>query len=450
MEIDTVREWLAVLQFQRETGTLDRGLAMPTVTEDLVRRLVEWLRKTYAVDEDAAIIRRIEREEEASADYAPQKYPPGTSVYGDSAWEAMMEERNKRRALEKQQKEEAEEAAKQTVNTVEGPMDVERADRPQILVRKKREESEWVKKYRERAMLSDKDQKEFPLLGRWQRLVPSMLLTGLVLGFCLALATYYIPPPRLARLFPDTPPAASTVMMLISANVAVWVLWHIPPCWRFLNRYFILVPGAPYALSILGAGFSHQQFRHLLVNMVGLWFLGTWLHDDVGRGNFLATYFGTQVIAAMGSMSVFVAQGILNTTMLGASGAIYGLLGAQFAKHWGETFRISFLPEEMNIRFGSGTILLLVAAFEIFQLTRYGLLVDRFSHLFGLGAGAIIGLLLRMKEKEGAPVEEEQVPKLREDGSKMEFPSDPVALLNKALGKGGGEIDGNDHRGGQS
>jgi len=71
------------------------------------------------------------------------------------------------------------------------------------------------------------------------------------------------------------PPAAATIISLIFANSAVLLLWRFPPAWRFLNKYFLSVPGYPAAMSVLGNVFSHQQVKHLFGNMLVLWFIGT-------------------------------------------------------------------------------------------------------------------------------------------------------------------------------
>lgn len=76
-------------------------------------------------------------------------------------------------------------------------------------------------------------------------------------------------------MWPNVPPAAATVIGLIGVNVAVWMMWKIPPAWRMLNKYFISVPVFPYSASMVGSVFSHQQLRHLGVNMAILWFIGT-------------------------------------------------------------------------------------------------------------------------------------------------------------------------------
>jgi rhomboid-like protein len=76
-------------------------------------------------------------------------------------------------------------------------------------------------------------------------------------------------------MWPDMPPAAATAFAIMGANLTIFLLWKFPPAWRMLNRYFISVPFKPHALSIVGNVFSHQQFKHMSLNMLMLWFIGT-------------------------------------------------------------------------------------------------------------------------------------------------------------------------------
>ena len=108
-----------------------------------------------------------------------------------------------------------------------------------------------------------------------RRLFPSLCLTLLVLAGCVGIAKYYEPAPREARIWPNTPPAAATCITLIGANCLVFVLWRLPPLWRFLNTYFSVSPGYPKAMSLLGAAFSQWSPTHLGLNMAGIWLLGT-------------------------------------------------------------------------------------------------------------------------------------------------------------------------------
>ena len=131
---------------------------------------------------------------------------------------------------------------------------------------------------------------------------------------------------------------------IMLVNSAVLVAWRMPQAWRFLNRYFLSVPGYPYALSVVGNVFSHQQPLHLATNMFVLWLMGTrctsWqtvavthadlrtVHEDVGRGNFLAIYTASGVLASFFSLTSFVLRRNFVTSSLGASGAVAGVIAA--------------------------------------------------------------------------------------------------------------------------
>ncbi len=95
-----------------------------------------------------------------------------------------------------------------------------------------------------------------------------------------------------------------------------------------LNRYFISTPGAVRVFSNLGNTFSHQGYRHLLWNVVVLWFVGIGLHEDVGRGWFLAMYLSSGVIGSVLSLSSMVLRNVLISSSLGASGAVAGVFAA--------------------------------------------------------------------------------------------------------------------------
>lgn len=71
------------------------------------------------------------------------------------------------------------------------------------------------------------------------------------------------------------PPALATVGTIVGANVAITLLWKFPPLWRVLNRFFVIVPMYPNALSVIGSTFSHQTWRHLMMNMMVLGIMGT-------------------------------------------------------------------------------------------------------------------------------------------------------------------------------
>lgn len=86
------------------------------------------------------------------------------------------------------------------------------------------------------------------------------------------------------------------------------------------------VPGvADGALwQILSSGFTHVEIWHIGFNMLALWFLGPQLELALGRVRFLAVYF---LAAVAGSAMVLWFENPYTQT-LGASGAVFGLIGA--------------------------------------------------------------------------------------------------------------------------
>jgi membrane associated rhomboid family serine protease len=74
---------------------------------------------------------------------------------------------------------------------------------------------------------------------------------------------------------------------------------------------------------LVTSGFIHAGITHLLFNMLSLWVLGSMLEPAVGRVRFALIYFASLLAGSFGAL---VAQPVGIT--VGASGAIFGLLGA--------------------------------------------------------------------------------------------------------------------------
>ena len=250
------------LQEHRHRGTLDQKLPYP---DAWVEKGLTYLRAKYPLDEDAAIIARIDREmdeqvrlPQTNIDRSPQAV---------SHLDNYIRERRERRKLE--------EAKLETDNQKRSAKETPEAER-RVTVRdgtalvQVRPEPEWVRKHRDEATM-----KELPEMSVWARLLPSGLLTVAIVTLAMLFAQNYKQPSPKARLWPDLPPAAATIITLIGVNVAVFVLWRLPPLWKFLNRNFLVVPAYPSSISMLAASFSHQSFTHLLSNVVVLWLIGT-------------------------------------------------------------------------------------------------------------------------------------------------------------------------------
>jgi membrane associated rhomboid family serine protease len=74
---------------------------------------------------------------------------------------------------------------------------------------------------------------------------------------------------------------------------------------------------------VLTAGFLHAGFFHLLFNMFSLWILGQLLEPAIGRLRFGLIFLVSVLAGSFGALVVDP-----NSLTVGASGGIFGLMGA--------------------------------------------------------------------------------------------------------------------------
>ena len=96
------------------------------------------------------------------------------------------------------------------------------------------------------------------------------------------------------------------------------------------RRLFFHTPAAfagavPVGATLLTSMFLHGGFLHIAGNMLYLWIFGNNVEDAMGRLRFIVFYFLCGVIAAY---SHALANASSTVPMIGASGAISGVLGA--------------------------------------------------------------------------------------------------------------------------
>jgi rhomboid protease GluP len=142
-------------------------------------------------------------------------------------------------------------------------------------------------------------------------------------------------------------------------------------------------PSQPWAM-FLTYGFLHGGPVHLVVNMITLISLGRAVIDQVGQGRFLLIY----TVSLLGGGLGF---GLLtNTTipMVGASGALFGLVGAVIA--WAIQDR---RRESMTQWPVARAVIWLIAMNVILWWATGGQLAWQ-THLGGFVAGAAIALVL--------------------------------------------------------
>ena len=254
---------------------------------------------------------------------ARQQEPSGhDSIYGESVLERMHKANEARNRVREARDEATAAQRAQETATHNQPLQ----EQSSTSISEPGERPAWLEKWYQHGQLSTATAP--PSMSATRRLGPSLVFFLLIISGSLLYATSYTPRPRAARLFPNTPTALATVGTLIGLNLVLLVAWRLPPCWRLLNRYFILVPGRPEPLALLGNVFSHQTLAHCGLNMVMLALLGTRLHEAVGRAPFLALYLSAGAAGGVASLSYYAWMRNWTTWSFGASGAVAGVLAA--------------------------------------------------------------------------------------------------------------------------
>jgi rhomboid-like protein len=334
---------------------------------------LKYLRQAYPIDEDEAILYRIEREEDPrekdhpsvlmqrgqdlglyktqsaaqGAYYGPQSgyYQAELSEkehdpYGKSELDRIRAENDAKRAREEEELQaqiDAEMAKAQELHDERSRAIAQRPEQGLETAKELRPPNSferWVLRARNRAQSKlDLESPEIAHMSTFRRVFPSFLLAASLCVGCYFFAQAWTRPKQSDRIFPDVSLSSATIGALIALNAAVWILWKLPPYWSMLNKYFLFVPAYPYALSNLGTLFSHQKLWHLSMNMFALSIFGLPLHEEIGRGNFLAIYFASGLIGGFASFARHVIQGNMATSVLGASGCVYGIMSAYLALH---------------------------------------------------------------------------------------------------------------------
>lgn len=112
--------------------------------------------------------------------------------------------------------------------------------------------------------------------------------------------------------------------ILVGINAAVFFLFSRYNGYLALNVHNVLVAGAWW--QFLSYMYAHANLNHLLVNMIGLFLFGNALERRIGSTEFLVMYHVVGLLAGVFSFFIYLAGGGANVYLLGASGAIFGVL----------------------------------------------------------------------------------------------------------------------------
>ncbi|MEM4259265.1 MAG: rhomboid family intramembrane serine protease [Candidatus Pacearchaeota archaeon] len=154
------------------------------------------------------------------------------------------------------------------------------------------------------------------------------------------------------------------------------------------SELFVLNKNAIFEVwRFMTAIFLHGSLSHLIANLFALALFGSIFEAFVGSRKFLFVFFASGIFANIVSVNFY-------SSSLGASGAIYGILGALVVISPMMMVWVSGIPMPMAI---AGIIWVAGGVFGLFYPNDVG----HIAHLSGIAIGFIFGIFFRnWKKKE--------------------------------------------------
>jgi membrane associated rhomboid family serine protease len=193
-------------------------------------------------------------------------------------------------------------------------------------------------------------------------------------------------------------------LVLIGLNVIVFVLELLFGS-VFIKNFSLISANALTGSywQFLTYMFLHADTRHIAFNMFALLIFGVPVERHIGERKYILLYLFSGVASSF--FHIFL-TGVSNIPMLGASGAVFGVLtayGVLFPRRW------VFIPPGLPL-----PSILAVAVFAVMQffLGIFNLEegVANFGHLGGIVAGLIFMLILKCIERR----KKHEEPQIRE------------------------------------
>jgi membrane associated rhomboid family serine protease len=190
-------------------------------------------------------------------------------------------------------------------------------------------------------------------------------------------------------------------LLLIIINVIFFVLFTVM---IYLNSgfldYIALKPAniisKIYFWTFITSMFMHAGFFHIFANMLSLLFVGSFVERILGRKRYLFFY----LIAGLFAGVFFVLASLIltsdfNTYAVGASGALFGLVGLLMVLTPNLPVYIMFIPIPIKMKYAAPAMLVLLWLISLLGNVKIG----NTAHLGGFLAGIIYGVYLRSKYK---------------------------------------------------
>ena len=188
------------------------------------------------------------------------------------------------------------------------------------------------------------------------------------------------------RNYFQTPPV---VLNLIIINVLIFMATALlPKAGNAIMEYCALSLGTPFfhVYQFITYMFLHANFEHIFFNMFALWMFGRTLEYELGQKRFLTYYMVCGIGAALIQYLTALPFGEFPLVLVGASGAVMGLLLAFGGLHPNAVIMLLIPPIPMKAKW----FVVIYGVIELFLGWRGVGNVAHFAHVGGMLWGFLL------------------------------------------------------------
>ncbi len=196
----------------------------------------------------------------------------------------------------------------------------------------------------------------------------------------------------------------SLTSLIIIANIAVFLIFLILLVFfrdnpEMLYNYLAIKPSnileGKYLWTFITSMFMHGGFFHLFANMLSLFFVGSLVEKILGQKRYFYFYLVSGLFASVFFIlsSFFIFNNELNTFAVGASGALFGLVGLLMFLTPNLPVFVMFIPIPVKMKYAAPGLLAVLWLISIAA----DIPIGNTAHLGGLIAGLAYGAYLKTK-----------------------------------------------------
>ena len=199
-------------------------------------------------------------------------------------------------------------------------------------------------------------------------------------------------------------------LILIAANVLFFVVFNVLRLTNLTGEDFIsfmaLNPSnvfqGKYLWTFVTSMFMHGDFFHVLANMFSLFFMGSLAEKILGKKRYLYFYLASGLFAGVFFVLISyllsasqILPGDFNAFAVGASGALFGIVGILMMLTPNLPVYVMFIPIPVKMKYAAPGMLILLWIISLAA----NIPIGNTAHLGGLLFGLTFGLFLKKKYK---------------------------------------------------